>query len=161
MSSISSIYMAASSLSAQQTGLNTTAHNLTNVNTVGFVRQQVTLKDFNYSTIGRSVNSLKQVGLGTSVQAIRQVRDIFLDKAYRNETSRFSFYEAQADVIAEIENIFGEIDGESFAEITGNLWNAIQELKTPEGLENRGLLVQSASLFVDRVNLIGNQLNFP
>ncbi|MDF2821736.1 MAG: flgK [Clostridiales bacterium] len=151
--------MAASSISAQQTALNTTAHNLSNVNTVGFVRQQVLFKDFNYSTIGQSANSLKQVGLGTSVQAIKQIRDIFLDKSLRNETSRFGFYEAQHETIIEIENIFGEIDGESFSDIMDDLWVSIDELsKHPEGLENRGLFIQSAALFVDRVNLIGNQL---
>ncbi len=77
MGSISSLSRAVSALLTSQSALNTTAHNITNANTRGYVRQQVIMSDSRYLTIGTSRNSGMQVGLGTDVQVIRQVRDQF------------------------------------------------------------------------------------
>ncbi|MBN2221435.1 MAG: flagellar hook-associated protein FlgK, partial [Vallitaleaceae bacterium] len=159
MSSLSSLSRAVSGLMANQSALNTTAHNLSNVNTPGYVRQQVIMKDSSYVTIGRTATSLMQLGLGTDVQTIRQVRGEFLDLAYRTENSRYGFYSAQATSIDEIENIIGETEGEAFSKILNDLWTSISELsKHPEGLETRGGFIQNAALFVEKANLIGNQL---
>lgn len=37
-----------------------------------------------------------QIGYGTTVAQVRQIRDIFLDKEYRLEVSRGNFYEQTA-----------------------------------------------------------------
>lgn len=159
MSSISSLSRAVSGLMANQTALNATAHNLTNVNTPGYTRQQVLMRDANYLNVGFNETTIFQLGLGTDVQEIRQVRDRFLDMAFREENSRFGFYESQATAIEEIENILGEIEGESFSQILNDLWVSLNELsKHPEGLEARGSFVQNAVLFVEKSNLIANQL---
>jgi len=160
MSSISSLSRAVSGLMANQQALNTTAHNLTNVNTPGYVRQQVLMKDSSYLTIGQNATSLLQLGMGSDVQAIRQVRDQFLDSAYRSENGRFGFYSAQNNAVEEIENILGETEGEAFSKIINDLWVSVNELaKYPEGLETRGSLIQNASLFVEKSDLIMKQLN--
>ncbi len=54
MPGFSSLSGAVSALTASQNALNTTAHNLTNVNTTGYVRQQVLFADSSYMTIGRN-----------------------------------------------------------------------------------------------------------
>ncbi len=160
MSTIAALSRAVSGLMANQAALNTTAHNLTNVNTPGYVRQQVLMRDSNYIKIGESATSFSQVGLGTDVQTIRQVRDQFLDLAYRDENGRFGFYSSQAQSIEEIENILGETEGEAFSQILNDLWESMNELsKHPEGLETRGSFVQNAVLFVEKSNLIMKQLN--
>ena len=160
MSSISSLSTALSALRASESALNTTAHNLTNVNTDGYVRQQVLIKESNYIHIGKSGTSTMSVGLGTDIQSIRQVRDIFLDQSYREESGRQGFYEATATAINEIETILGETEGESFSKILDDLWVSINELsKHPDGLETRGSFVQNAVIFVEKANLIMNQLN--
>jgi len=160
MSSISSLSTALSALRSSKTALNTTAHNLANVDTPGFVRQQVLMKDSPYLKVGENAVTGFDVGLGVDVQTIRQVRDIFLDQTYREEASRRGFYEYQNLAVEEVETILGEIEGESFAEILDDLWNSLNELsKHPEGLETRGTFIQSAVLFVDRANLIMDQLN--
>ncbi len=160
MSSIGSLSTALSALRASESALNTTAHNLTNVNTDGYVRQQVLIKESNYIHIGNSGTSTMSVGLGTDIQSIRQVRDIFLDQSYREESGRQGFYEATATAIDEIETILGETEGESFSKILDDLWTSINELsKHPDGLETRGSFVQNAVIFVEKANLIMNQLN--
>ncbi|TCT14014.1 flagellar hook-associated protein 1 FlgK [Natranaerovirga pectinivora] len=156
MASIGSLSRAVSGLMANQRALNATAHNLSNVDTQGFVRQQVLFKDSSYVGIGNNF----QVGLGTDIQSLRQVRDIFLDRAYRDEAGRLGFYDSKYQAVAELEIVFGEIGGESFSTVLDDLWKSINELsKHPEGLETRGTFVQSATMFINRVNLISNQMN--
>lgn len=160
MSSISSLSAAVSALMSSQSALNTTAHNLANVNTTGYVRQQVLLKDSKYVNSGYNATTGFYVGLGVDVQAIRQIRDQFLDQAFRQENSRQGFYSAQNTAIEEIETILGETEGESFSDVLNDLWTSINELsKNPDGLETRGSLVQNAVLFINRANLISDQLN--
>lgn len=111
MSSISSLSRMVSALTANEQALNTTAHNLTNVNTPGYVRQQVLMNESRYIHIGESGTSTMSVGMGSSVNSIRQVRDIFLDQSYREESGRQGFYGAKSKAIDEIETILGETEG--------------------------------------------------
>lgn len=160
MASISSLGRAVSALMASQTALNTTAHNLANVNTDGYTRQQVLFNESTYIHIGKNGTSTMSVGLGTDVQSIRQVRDIFLDQSFREENGRKGFYEAQAKAVEEIETILGETEGESFSKILDNLWVSLSELsKHPDGLETRGSFIQNAAIFVEKSNLIMEQMN--
>lgn len=160
MSSISSLARAVSAMMSNQSALNTTAHNLSNVNTTGYVRQQVLMHDASYDKVGLNETTDFQVGLGVDVTAIRQVRDQFLDISYRQENSRRGFYASQSSGIEEIEIVLGETEGESFAEVLNDLWVSMNELsKKPDGLETRGTFIQSAVQFVDRASLISDQLS--
>ena len=51
MSLFSGLYVGKSGLQSSQNALNTVAHNLSNINTPGYVRQQVAQSDINYNTI--------------------------------------------------------------------------------------------------------------
>ena len=76
-----SLYNKASGLQNAQYALNTTANNLANVNTTGYVRQQVRFADKNYNKLkdpNKNVN-MQQYGLGVSIGDVVQARDIFLD----------------------------------------------------------------------------------
>lgn len=159
MSSISSLARAVSAMMSNQSALNTTAHNLSNVNTTGYVRQQVLMHEVSYDKVGLNETTDFQVGLGVDVTAIRQVRDQFLDISYRDQNARRGFYASQSSGIEEIEIVLGETEGESFSEVLNNLWVSMNELsKKPDGLETRGTFIQSASQFVERANLISDQL---
>ncbi|MCT4687971.1 flagellar hook-associated protein FlgK [Vallitalea sp.] len=160
MSSISSLSRAVSGLQASQYALQTTAHNMANVNTPGYVRQQILLKDSRYYKIGNNGYSNLMVGMGTDVQALRQVRDMFLDGAFRNEVSRYGYYNSDAKALDEIQAILGETEGESMKKILEKFWKSLNELsKHPDGKEARGTFVQNAVLFVNKANLVMKQLN--
>ena len=45
------LFVGASGLKTAQTALNTTAHNLSNINTTGYTRQQVTFSDTTYVNV--------------------------------------------------------------------------------------------------------------
>ena len=82
MSLMDSLYIGVSGLRTSQNALNTTAHNITNAETAGFVRQQTVMQDFGYKNVGGNKISTFQLGMGVDTQVVRQVRDMFLDQAY-------------------------------------------------------------------------------
>ena len=114
MGLMSNLYVGASGLQVSQNALNTTGHNLVNVETKGYVRQQTLLKSNTYNTIGQSYFSAMQTGRGVSTAIVMQVRDMFLDQSYRMEVGRQGFYESQYEAASEVEDLFGELEGVAF-----------------------------------------------
>ncbi|MCM1188950.1 MAG: flagellar hook-associated protein FlgK [bacterium] len=152
-----SLYIGASGLQTSQNALNTTAHNLSNIDTVGYTRQQVQLSDKRYVTLSVNPDAVnnKQTGLGVTYSRVKQIRDYFLDKTYRKESGRSMFYEVSTEVMEEVESQLGEMNGEAFQTTITDFWTAIQELaKDPASSVTQGLLVQRASEFVERANAV-------
>ncbi|SFQ42268.1 flagellar hook-associated protein 1 FlgK [Lachnospiraceae bacterium XBB1006] len=167
------LYVGKSGLVGAQNAINTTANNLTNVNTKGYVREQVVFNDMEYSTLAltqksyntnQSIN-MKQSGLGVTIGDVVHSRDLFLDKYYRSEAGRQSFYEACFTTTSEIHELLQETEGEQFQEVLANLNEAIQELaKEPGSAVNQNLVIQKATLFIERSQalyegLVDYQLN--
>ena len=123
------LFIGTTGLKTAQTALNTTAHNLSNINTSGYTRQQVTFSDTQYVRVNTSDKvSSPDYGLGVAVSEVRRIRDQFIDQAYRNENSRLGFYESQYKAIEEIEDQFGEMQGVTYESYLINLYNSVNEL---------------------------------
>lgn len=156
-----SLYIGASGLQTGQNVLNSTAHNLTNIDTKGYTRQQALLGSKSYITVSKNPKAVsnQQYGLGVNFSAVRQVRDYFLDKTYRKESGRSMFYEVSTETMEQVETILGEMNGEDFQTSLTNLWTAVQELaKDPSSSVTQGLLVQRASEFLDRAGAVADDL---
>lgn len=149
-----------SGLHSAQNSLYTAAHNLSNATTEGHTRQQVMVTDSFYRTTQGTYGNLMQVGMGTNVAMVRQVRNVYLDAKYRLQVGRQSFYEAQYKALSEIEDIFGEMEGEQFSYLLNHdLWSALSDLrKYPDQIVCRTEFVSMASKFVERASVIQNQL---
>ncbi|MCR5775754.1 MAG: flagellar hook-associated protein FlgK, partial [Lachnospiraceae bacterium] len=155
MSLFSGLYVGASGLVTNQNALNTTAHNLSNIGTTGYTRQQIIQASKQYDTIGQAYVSPQQVGLGVSYADVRSVRDYFLDKAYRQESGRAEYYTTNYNTITEMETLFGELQGVAFQESFTELNRAVEELaKIPEDATNQGLLVSKAQAFLERAQAV-------
>ena len=153
----SNLYIGASGLQTSQNALNTTAHNLTNVDTVGYTRQQVQQSDRRYVTLSKTAAAIsyEQTGLGVVYSRAKQVRDYFLDKTYRKESGRGSFYQVSTEVMEEVESQLGELNGEAFQTTMSDLWTSVQELaKDPASSVTQGLLVHRAAEFVNRAEAV-------
>lgn len=162
MSLMGSLYIGTSGLQTSQNALNTTAHNLSNIDTVGYTRQQVQQSSRNYLKLSTDPQSVanKQMGLGVSYSRVKQVRDFFLDQTYRKESGRSMFYEVSTEVMEEVESQLGEMNGEAFQTTITDFWKAIQELaKHPANAVNQGLFVQKASEFVERAGAVYDGLS--
>ena len=149
-----------SGIHSAQTSMNTAAHNLANATTPGHTRQQAVVTDAFYSSRYGAYSNKIQVGLGTDVVKIRQIRNTFLDDQYRLQVGRQSFYEAQYDAVMEMEELFGELEAQEFLTSMTDLWNAVQELsKTPNDITCRSELVSLTSQFTERAQVLQQQLN--
>lgn len=157
MGLMGSLYVGSSGLQTSQNALNTTAHNLTNVDTTGYVRQQVQQSSRSYLTLSvdvRSVNN-KQVGLGVTYSRVKHIRDYFLDKIYRRESGRSMFYQVSTEVMEEVEGQLGEMHGEAFQTSIEDFWTAVQELtKDPCSSVTQGLLVQRGAQLIQRAQAV-------
>ncbi len=160
MSLMSGLYVGASGLQTSQNSLHTTAHNLSNIETAGYVRQQTLHADISYNNISNASISKMQIGLGVEYDTVRQVRDDFLDKSYRRETGRSSFYEVCQETTQEIETLLGEFDGVAFQDSIGDLWTAVQELqKDPLSSVTKGYFVNTSTQFLERAQAVYNGLS--
>lgn len=166
MSLMGSLWTGVSGLQTSNNALNTTAHNMSNMDTVGYTRQQVSQGTRSYVTVEKSnKTNWKQLGLGVNYTLTRQERDYFLDKNYRRESGRSAFYDVSTGAMEEIEYILGEsesggsIEGHEFSESLSNFWVAVQELsKDPTSSVNQNLFVTRAYEFVTRASAVYTSL---
>ena len=76
--SFGSLYIGSSGLKNSLNALNTTSNNLANVDTTGYVRQQVRFADETYTTFNTTAAiSNQQSGLGVTISDVVHARDVF------------------------------------------------------------------------------------
>lgn len=148
-----SLYIGASGLQNAQYALNTTANNLANVNTTGYVRQQVRFADKNYNKLkdpNKNVN-MQQYGLGVSIGDVVHARDIFLDKSYRQENGRKGFYTSFYEITDYVQDLFQELNGEQFKQSVSDLHQAFRELEpNMDNSTQQNLVLEKADLLLSR-----------
>lgn len=164
MSLMSSLYIGVSGLRTSDNALNTTAHNMSNLDTQGYTRQQVSQGTRNYITHSKdTTRNWIQTGLGVNYIRTRQERDFLLDRNYRRESGRQCFYDVSAAALEEIEYILGESnEGHEFSEaLSGEqgLWAAVQELANdPTTSANQNFFVTKAYEFITKAQKVYNSL---
>lgn len=158
--SFGSLYIGVSGLLNQRTSLNTVSHNMANTENPNYVRQSALHANNYYRGNGRTD---LQVGTGSKISQIRQIRDGFLDIRFRAETSKYGFHQAKDEVLAEVETIFAVKDGKrdtGLPEVMKLFWQNAEELyKHPEALTNRGLMYQQGLAVADTFHRMANQLD--
>ncbi|MDE5934116.1 MAG: flagellar hook-associated protein FlgK [Lachnospiraceae bacterium] len=161
MSLMGSLYLGVSGLQTSNNALNTTAHNMSNLDTVGYTRQQVAQATRTYNTISKGRPNWQQLGLGVTYSQTRQVRDYFLDKNYRRESGRSAFYDVAYSSLEEIEDILGEsYEGHAFSIAVTDLWTAVEELsKDPTLAVNQNLFVTRANEFITKAQAVYTSLS--
>lgn len=160
MSLMGALHVGNSGLQTSSNALNTTGHNLSNVGTTGFTRQQVLQSNRRYNKVGEAYISSQQVGLGVDYAKVRQVRDVFLDNSYRREAGRAGFYSTSYEASQEIYVFLGEMESVQFQESLMNMRDVAQELKgNPANATNQGLFVSKAASFLERAQAVYNGLS--
>ena len=115
-------------MNTQQAAINTTSHNMSNVNTEGYSRQRVdmtTSRPYNMYT----PSGIMQLGTGVDISSISRIRDMFLDVQIRDEYSNLGKYEARDEFASEIETITLEPSSDtdevsSLSELIGSMWDS-------------------------------------
>jgi len=116
-------------LQAAQASINTTAHNVSNVSTIGYSRQKVTLE------ADKALNTnpgYGTIGSGVVVTGIEQIRDSYYDVKFRNNQTNYGEYEVKENYMTQIEDYLNEFKLNGFTTEYNNFYTSIAELqKTP------------------------------
>jgi len=151
--------IARSGLTFNERGLNVTGHNIANVNTLGYTRQQAIAANSFYIK-NNAKYGFGQVGIGVDVQQTRQIRHKFLDAIYRHENAKADYWNIRAQTFYEVENILGEPLNPGLQSLLNRYWDAWQELsKDPSSLTTRSLVRQLGESLAFEMNNIGAQLD--
>jgi len=151
--------IARSGLMVSERGLYVTGHNISNVNTQGYVRQQAVMKNGPYESY-YTRGGMVQFGLGADIQEIRQIRHTFLDNIYRQENTTLGYWESRQKTFQDVEAIMAEPMESGLQNVLNQFWDSWQELsKEPDSLTVRALVRQRSEALVQQINHMGTQLD--
>lgn len=149
-------------LYTQQSALYTTGHNISNANTLGYSRQRVNM-EATLGYPGTGLNAPKIPGhLGTGVQthSVQRIRDQFIDRQYRQETTKLGYWESRSDAISQMEDIMAEPSEFGLNTSLDQFWKSLQDLSTnPENAAARKVVVQRGIGVAESFNYIHKQLS--
>lgn len=151
MSSLGSLGIAISGLYANQKSLDVTGHNISNVNTPGYSRQNAIQASSIPQAIGYSGSGARmQKGTGVDVLLIQQYRDEFLDIKMRRANKELGYWESKQMGVEELEAIFNDLSEEGIQSAMENFWVSWDQLSKPTGrLTSRALVKESAIALVE------------
>lgn len=119
--------IASSGLSAYQAALNTTANNISNVQTTGYTRQ---VANRTASDAIRVHAKYGAAGTGVTTTSITQIRNSYYDSKYWFNQSSLGLYETKLGYMNQIENYFIDDDTEEgFTTIFNKMFNSLDTLK--------------------------------
>lgn len=144
-------------LSTSQQALEIISHNIANINTPGYSKQEAVIKttDPQYlPNLNRSINS-GQVGTGVEIEQIRRLRDQYADLQLRNDLPNLGKWQYSVDILQQAEAIFSEPGANGLSSALNNYWNAWNELETsPEDSSKRQNLIDKTRSLTDFMQTI-------
>ncbi|MDX1824437.1 MAG: flagellar hook-associated protein FlgK [Thiohalomonadales bacterium] len=155
MSGISEIMsLAGQALLTQQQAISVTSHNIANVNTPGYSRQELVM-----TTNTPQDSSIGPMGTGVSAESIQRIYDRFLNVQIENESQGLGRWDAQKDAVELVEMIFNETDGSGLSLAMSKFWNAWQSLASnPGGTTERQILVTASQVLATTFNQLNADL---
>lgn len=121
---------ALSGLTASQRALDTTNHNIGNVNTEGYSRQRVDLRAapaFPQPAVNSAV-APGQIGTGVQIQDYARMRDQFVDLQFRSQTATFGQLDARAKTLDTLNEVVDEPGDTGLTSLLGKFWSSWQAL---------------------------------
>lgn len=123
--------IAYSGLLASNAALNTSANNISNVETEGYSRQKVTQTAANalrtYTTFGC-------MGAGVDVSNVERIRDTFYDDKFWDNNKYLGEYEKKEYYMNQIQDYFVDDDSiKGFTTVFNEMYNGLQELQKSAG----------------------------
>lgn len=148
-------------LNAQNMAMLTLGHNIANANTEGYTRQRVNIvSSLPYappsSTSGWGIG---QIGTGADADSIIRIKDSYLDRQIRLQTSVQGEWSVLKDGLEEIEAIYNEPSEDGFASVFNAFWESWQELSgDAESVSVRALVRERSANLATAFNTIATQL---
>ena len=150
-SSFFGLHVAATGLNAAQASINTTANNISNVNTDGYSRQEVGRVA---AAAQRCFTSYGSIGTGVQVTKVTQVRDLYYDEKYWNNNSKLGMHEKKLYYMNQIENYYtDDTQMSGFTTLYTKMFNALDSVKKNAGDASvRNQFISGAQELMDYFN---------
>ncbi len=145
----------------QQLALQTTGHNISNANTVGYTRQMVNMEAARpFCTPGiPSSSGVGQIGTGVAAGSINRIRDEFIDLQIRKESRSLGYWDTILDGMEQIEIIIKEPSDTGLRSVMDQFWQAWQDLTVnPESEAVRSVVVERGTALAETFNHMYQQL---
>lgn len=148
--------IAYSGLQASQAAINVTAHNISNINTPGYTREQASTQA---SDALRTYSTYGTIGSGVVVTGIDQIRDTYYDEKYRNNMTNYGEYGAKNNYMTQIQDYLNEFTLEGYSKEYQNFFSAVNQLTiTPEDQSAKNQLINNAKSLSDYFNTLSTNL---
>jgi flagellar hook-associated protein 1 FlgK len=145
-----------SALLTQQKAIDITGNNIANVNTPGFSRQRLNIKQ---NSPVRSDGQTISTGV-TADTSIQRFYDQFIGAQLNGENETLGRWEAQQQALEKVELMFDDSGGNGLSNAMGEFFNSWQDLSNnPSGVAERTSLVSSGQYLAATFNQVYNNLN--
>jgi len=153
--SIAGLNIGTSALQASMIALETTGQNIANVDNPNYTRQRVKL--VNTPGIERPWG---QFGQGVAVDQIEQIKDSFIDREIRDQTSEFKKNELVYNSYERLMAIYDEGEGYGLNGQIGEFFNSLHDLAAfPEDVSMRTAVLGQADLLTTQMKFLDGELN--
>ena len=153
----SGINMASNALRLFQRALDTTGHNIANVNTPGYSRQTVEFKTQVPLTFYSE--GWKALGTGVNLSAIARIRDAYLEASARDNSGNLGKYQTLAGALKQIEGAFNEPGDQGIASALDQFFDSWSALgSNPNDAAARTQVQNAGALLTSRVRGTWTQL---
>ncbi len=148
-------------LLANQMALDTTGHNIANVNTEGYSRQRVdtqtaaplTTPSFNGTVPG-------QLGTGVEVAQLARMRDNYIDATIRNQFGATGNHSTMTQSLQQVERIINEPSDQGIAAAMREMFGALDRVTThPQDMSARSAFARAAEQLTQRFNQVSTQIS--
>ncbi|MCR5097766.1 MAG: flagellar hook-associated protein FlgK [Lachnospiraceae bacterium] len=125
------LHVGYSGLNAFQASINTTANNISNVQTEGYTRQQVELTP---SSAMRVYQKYGSTGTGVTAEGVTQIRDEYYDQKYWYTNPSKGYYDKKVYYLDQIETYYtDDASNPGFSSILGKMFNSLDSVKKNAG----------------------------
>lgn len=145
-----------SGLFAAKSGLNTTAHNVANIETKGYSRQVIK------QSASRPLptnNKYGMLGSGVNVDEITQMRSQYFDEKYWSNSALYGKFSTRSYLMGEVESYLNEVQLQGFVTTFDKMYDGLQDLsKTPADLTVRIQTINRAQSLCEYFNSLSTNL---
>jgi flagellar hook-associated protein 1 FlgK len=143
-------------LFSAQRSLDTVNHNLNNINTPGYSRQQAVQIASRPMALADGTGMM---GTGSDVIGVKRIRDEYLDFKFWSENLSHGEWIAKKEVLSDIEVTFNEPSDSGFTTIMSDFFDSMQELtKDPSSAAVRSLVKQRGVTLTKYFNSMASHL---
>ena len=152
---MASIYdVGSSALNSMQRAIATTGHNIANVNTEGYSRQEVLLGTRTPEKVG-----LVEIGTGVEVSNIRRAHDYFLMTDVQSRSSSNGYFQLYAKTAQNVDGLLAD-PSTGIAPAIDKFFAAMEAVAAnPSSAPERQVLLSEAEMLTQRFNYVDTRLS--